>query len=142
MRSRIAAKTVKFLAAASLILAVAMTIWAQEIGKAESPALRGGGPVGPSTWSLGEGERLYHHFCTPCHGYYGEGNGYNARFLEKKPADHTDPVSMSKRTDAKLFEIVRDGGAKSGLSNQMPPWGKAIWPGQAPPTRYSDYWHR
>ena len=84
------------------------------------------GPVGPSTWGLSEGARLYHGFCTPCHGYYGEGNGYNARFLQKKPADHTDPVTMSKRTDAKLFEIERDGGAKSGLSNEMPPWGKVF----------------
>lgn len=75
------------------------------------------------TPSLDVGERLYMHYCIPCHGVKGDGKGFNAEFLDPKPANHTDVVEMSKRTDEKLFDTIYGGGKEVAKSTYMPPWG-------------------
>lgn len=72
---------------------------------------------------LAEGKRLYMHYCTMCHGVKGDGKGFNAGYLDPKPADHTNAEEMSKRTDEKLFDTVSGGGKSVGKSTYMPPWG-------------------
>lgn len=73
--------------------------------------------------SLNVGERLYMYYCIPCHGVKGNGKGFNAEFLDPKPANHTDAVEMSKRTDEKLFDTIYGGGKEVAKSTYMPPWG-------------------
>ena len=33
---------------------------------------------------------------------------------------------MSKESDDKVFRVIKEGGASSGLSSEMQPWGKAF----------------
>ncbi|HHL33650.1 MAG TPA: cytochrome c [Desulfobulbaceae bacterium] len=76
--------------------------------------------------SLAWGNELYQHYCIPCHGINGDGHGFNAPHLLVKPANHTDSVFMSKRSDQKLFDTINLGGVEVAKSTLMPPWGAAL----------------
>jgi len=76
--------------------------------------------------SLELGEITYRHYCTPCHGMKGNGNGFNAGSLLVKPANHTDAKFMSERTDTKLFDTINLGGVEVAKSTLMPPWGATL----------------
>ncbi|MEN8190883.1 MAG: cytochrome c [Thermodesulfobacteriota bacterium] len=76
--------------------------------------------------SLEVGRATYQHYCTPCHGIKGDGNGFNAPTLLVKPANHTDSKFMSERNDTKLFDAINLGGAEVAKSTLMPPWGAAL----------------
>lgn len=78
------------------------------------------------TVSLELGEVTYKHYCTPCHGIKGNGNGFNAGSLLVKPANHTDAKFMSARNDTKLFDAINLGGVEVAKSTLMPPWGVAL----------------
>jgi len=78
------------------------------------------------TVSLALGRLTYMHYCTPCHGEKGDGNGFNAGHLLVKPANHTDAKFMSERNDQKLFDTVNLGGVEVSKSTLMPPWGAAL----------------
>lgn len=75
---------------------------------------------------LVESEKLYTHYCAPCHGTNGDGNGFNAKNLDPRPANHTDPNLMTKRTDDELFGAISGGGKGVGKSTLMPPWGETF----------------
>lgn len=75
---------------------------------------------------LAWGNELYGHYCTPCHGIRGDGNGFNAHRLIVKPANHTDAKFMSERNDQKLFDTINLGGVEVAKSTLMPPWGAAL----------------
>ena len=72
------------------------------------------------------GGSLYRHYCTPCHGISGMGNGFNAGHLLVRPANHTDAKFMSARSDQKLFDTINLGGVEVAKSTLMPPWGAAL----------------
>ncbi len=76
--------------------------------------------------SLELGRKVYQHYCTPCHGDMGDGNGFNAPRLLVKPANHTDAKFMSERNDQKLFDVVDLGGVEVAKSTLMPPWGAVL----------------
>lgn len=76
--------------------------------------------------SLELGRKVYNHYCTPCHGNKGDGNGFNASKLLVKPANHTDAKFMSERSDQKLFDVVNLGGVEVAKSTLMPPWGAVL----------------
>ncbi len=76
--------------------------------------------------SLADIEKIYQRYCAPCHGNRGEGNGFNAKNLDPRPANHTDAVLMSKRTDKELFDAISGGGKAVGKAAIMPPWGNTI----------------
>ncbi len=70
-----------------------------------------------------DGEKLYQHYCSPCHGKKGDGKGFNARNLDPRPAVHSDAEFMRTRTDKELFDAIYGGGKAVGKSTLMPPWG-------------------
>ena len=76
--------------------------------------------------SLPLGEKIYRHYCTPCHGLEGNGKGFNAPNLLIQPANHTDAKFMSERTDQKLIDTVDLGGVEVAKSTLMPPWGAVL----------------
>jgi mono/diheme cytochrome c family protein len=78
------------------------------------------------TSSLHEGEKLYTHYCSPCHGMDGDGKGFNARNLDPRPANHADAEFMAKRTDKDLTDAISGGGRFVGKSSLMPPWGNTF----------------
>lgn len=73
-----------------------------------------------------KGKRLYGWYCSPCHGMKGNGKGFNAEYLDPKPADHTNAKNMGERTDEKLFDTIYGGGKEVAKSTYMPPWGKTF----------------
>jgi mono/diheme cytochrome c family protein len=76
--------------------------------------------------ALHEGEKLYAHYCSPCHGMNGDGKGFNARNLDPRPANHADAEFMAKRTDKDLTDAISGGGRFVGKSSLMPPWGNTF----------------
>jgi len=68
----------------------------------------------------------YLKYCAICHGGNGDGDGYNAKFLTKKPTVHSDSTHMSKRPDNTLFDGVHAGGYILNKSHFMPPWGQTL----------------
>ncbi|RJR17222.1 MAG: cytochrome c [Nitrospiraceae bacterium] len=76
--------------------------------------------------SLSDAEKIYRQYCSSCHGDRGDGNGFNAKNLDPRPANHTDQLFMSKRTDHELFEAISGGGRAIGRAAVMPPWGNTL----------------
>ncbi len=76
------------------------------------------------------GEKIYVHYCSPCHGNNGDGKGFNAKNLDPRPANHTDVNLMTKRTDKELYDAVSGGGKAVGKAAIMPPWEGTLDKGQ------------
>lgn len=70
----------------------------------------------------------YIRLCSACHGEGGRGDGYNARFLRVRPADHTDESAMSIRPDDVLFDAIAAGGRFLDRSPEMPAFGEILDP--------------
>lgn len=71
---------------------------------------------------LKAGQTKFQTLCVTCHGASGKGDGAAAAGLNSKPKD----LSATKRTDAELKKIIKEGGAANGMSPLMPPWGSAL----------------
>jgi mono/diheme cytochrome c family protein len=74
----------------------------------------------------GRAAALYAHYCSPCHGIRGGGNGFNARFLPVPPTNHTDAALMRLRTDDTLFDGIYSGGAILNKNHLMPGFGQTL----------------
>lgn len=72
------------------------------------------------------GASLYAQNCAACHGERGMGDGPNARYLPSRPAVHADSVTMSARSDDRLFDAVSGGGYPVGRSAMMPAFGATL----------------
>jgi len=58
-------------------------------------------------------------YCAGCHGKYGRGDGPSAKNMIPKPRNWTDTSWQKSVTDERLFQVIRYGGAKFGLSPLM-----------------------
>jgi len=70
--------------------------------------------------------QLYLKNCAACHGREGDGKGYNAKFLPKAPAAHSDSAYMSQRSDDTLYDGIHAGGYILNQSHTMPAWGHTL----------------
>jgi mono/diheme cytochrome c family protein len=68
----------------------------------------------------------YAIYCTACHGAEGKGDGVAGAALPMKPADFSDAKFWEGKTDAAIKKIIKDGGAASGKSPLMAPWGAVL----------------
>ncbi len=68
-------------------------------------------------------EETYLRFCAMCHGVTGDGDGYNAAYLPKKPTVHSDSTAISIRPDDTLFDGIFAGAYILNKDPYMPPWG-------------------
>lgn len=64
--------------------------------------------------------------CSACHGDSGKGDGPAAFALNPKPRNYTDCAVMSKKSDAELFKVIKEGGPAVGLSPLMAPFGSQL----------------
>ncbi|MFQ5686269.1 MAG: c-type cytochrome [Candidatus Scalindua sp.] len=72
-------------------------------------------------------KQMFEHFCGPCHGETGNGEGKNfASVLEPGPVNLTDGDYMSTISDAHIVQVISDGTASVEKSNLCPPWGKTF----------------
>ena len=90
----------------------------------------GGGPIATPLPAFGyrarEGRRLFAHYCAPCHGAEGRGDGFNAYNLDPGPRDLAEPGFQDTRTDEDLEAVIVSGGRAAGLSTGMPRWGRTL----------------
>ena len=80
------------------------------------------------------GKELFIHYCSPCHGEKGMGDGFNSATLDPTPRDLSDAkeVYMGKQKNEDLFKVISLGGKAVEKSPRMPPYGntlseKEIW---------------
>ncbi|MFQ5715315.1 MAG: c-type cytochrome, partial [Candidatus Scalinduaceae bacterium] len=72
-------------------------------------------------------KQMFEHFCGPCHGETGNGEGKNfASVLEPGPRDLTDTDYMSTISDEHIVRVISGGTASVEKSNLCPPWGKTF----------------
>ncbi|MGR3179252.1 MAG: c-type cytochrome [Candidatus Anammoxibacter sp.] len=81
---------------------------------------------------VAKGHRLFLHYCVPCHGNKGKGDGFNSANLDPVPRDLSDPLYMAKQKNQDLFKVISLGGKAVEKSPRMPPYGntlseKEIW---------------
>jgi putative heme-binding domain-containing protein len=76
--------------------------------------------------SLKKGKSLFLHYCAHCHGNKGRGDGFNAEFLDKDPAELSSQKFQEKRSDEKIFRVINEGGAKVKKSHLMPSFGSTL----------------
>lgn len=81
-----------------------------------------------------QGHELFSHYCAPCHGKKGRGDGFNAKNLDPFPRDLTDGKEqyMGKQDNMHLFKVINGGGKAIDKSTMMLPYGntlseKEIW---------------
>ncbi|MBI3193365.1 MAG: cytochrome c [Ignavibacteriae bacterium] len=74
------------------------------------------------TYEERQGKSFYEKYCIVCHGQEGKGDGFNAFNLDPKPRDFTDSLYMNALSDARLFEVISQGGRGMNKSNLMPSW--------------------
>lgn len=72
------------------------------------------------------GERLYHTYCSGCHGTSGEGDGLHSYTLYPLPVNHADSTYMNTLSNTYLFDVISKGGAALGKSPEMPGWGHVL----------------
>ena len=77
-----------------------------------------------------QGKVLFLKFCAHCHGIHGGGDGFNAEFLDKDPADLSDPKFQAKRSNEKIFRAISLGGQKVKKSHLMPPFEYTLSEGE------------
>ncbi|KMP11970.1 Triheme cytochrome c [Candidatus Nitromaritima sp. SCGC AAA799-C22] len=75
---------------------------------------------------LEKGRRLFLDYCAHCHGNQGNGDGYNAEFLDKDPAEFSNPEFQSKKSNDRLFRAIQKGGAAVKKSPLMPVFGHTL----------------
>jgi cytochrome c oxidase cbb3-type subunit III len=72
------------------------------------------------------GGKVYKHYCAICHGYEGQGNGFNSTNLAVPPRDFSNPQFWREATDEHLLLTVSKGGTAVGKSVLMPAWGRTL----------------
>ena len=78
-------------------------------------------PVPVNLALLQRGEERFNIFCTPCHGYLGDGDGMVARRGFKQPADLVSD-RIREVPPGYIFEVITNGyGAMPDHAEQIPP---------------------
>lgn len=72
------------------------------------------------------GRPLFLQYCAHCHGNNGEGDGFNAEFLDKEPAELSDRDFLGKKTNNQIYRIIYKGGAGVKKSHLMPVFGATL----------------
>ncbi|MBI3951432.1 MAG: cytochrome c [Acidobacteria bacterium] len=91
--------------------------------------VRSGAESRADQFAIEEGGRLFGHYCAPCHGESGQGDGrYYASGLEPVPADLTGSELAKANSDENLVQDISQGSAGRGKSNLCPGWGATLPP--------------
>lgn len=76
----------------------------------------------PAPPSAARGRAVFEAHCISCHGAEGRGDGPEARRVEVKPADFTDPSFMRGETPADFFHVISVGRRRAA----MPAWDAVL----------------
>jgi len=75
---------------------------------------------------INKGAPLFIHYCSHCHGIAGDGDGYNAEYLDKEPAELSDQEFLAKKSNEQIYKIINLGGRGVRKSHLMPPFGHTL----------------
>lgn len=100
---------------AVFVITAVMSIWTLQTSFAQN--VKGNVP---------DGKTKYDQLCTTCHGATGKGDGPAGAALNPKPRNFQDISYVGKKTDADFKKVIQQGGAATGLSLLMPPWGASL----------------
>jgi putative heme-binding domain-containing protein len=75
---------------------------------------------------VNKGKTLFVHYCAHCHGLSGDGDGFNAEYLDKEPAELSDQKFQAKKTNHQIYKVIDKGGASVRKSHLMPVFGKTL----------------
>ncbi|MFQ6672747.1 MAG: c-type cytochrome [Candidatus Tectimicrobiota bacterium] len=75
-------------------------------------------------WDPKNGQAIYERLCLSCHGATGRGDGPVGKLLTPRPANFVEHMSHHAEDWVDYyFQIIKGGGAATGRSPLMPPWG-------------------
>lgn len=109
-----------------LLVVSAVVLFGIAVSSASGPAPQEGSqapsadqknPVKPTEKSQARAKEIYAVDCAVCHGDSGDGKTDLAKDMQVSLDDWTDPKTLGARSDAELFNIIRNG------KNKMPPEG-------------------
>lgn len=66
-------------------------------------------------------QRKWVSLCANCHAPDGSGRGPGSKTLNPRPRDFRDEAWQASVSDQHLEQVITKGGAKMGLSRDMPP---------------------
>jgi len=75
-------------------------------------------PIAVSKESLQRGQERYNIYCSPCHGYFGEGDGRMRGLFPKPPSLHNQKVL--NWTDGNIYHVITNG------QNVMPSYAEQV----------------
>jgi len=97
---------------------------------ATSPAETDSVAAARSTAALDRGKQSYLGYCAMCHGEWGSGDGPLAAELKKRAGTQPAVLNLRERLQKigrrEVIEVIKKGGAHTGRSNLMPPWGDKL----------------
>lgn len=76
-------------------------------GKPEEAGLNLANPLTPNKENFALGENKYNIYCSPCHGYYGEGDSRLRGQFPNPPSIHSEKVR--NWTDGRIFHVITEG---------------------------------
>jgi len=75
---------------------------------------------------ISQGKNLFVQYCAHCHGTSGDGDGFNAEYLEKEPAELSHKKFQAKKTNHQIFRAIQKGGEGVRKSTLMPVFGNTL----------------
>jgi mono/diheme cytochrome c family protein len=79
------------------------------------------------SFNIREGNRLFLHYCAPCHGEDAEGSGrYFPSYIEPQPPDFINSEYLNETGEDVVFRAVKFGSNALGKSNYSPPYGETL----------------
>ncbi len=71
-------------------------------------------------------DERYATLCSGCHGAGGGGDGASGQALNPKPRNFQLASWQDSVDDARIYKVLKEGGASVGLSAMMAPWGSVL----------------
>ena len=69
-------------------------------------------PVKPTAESQAKAKKMYGYDCGMCHGDNGDGKTDLAKDMGLTLTDLTDPKTLTGKSDAEIFDIIKNGKGK------------------------------
>lgn len=77
-------------------------------------------PIKPTPELTAKAKKVYGYECEMCHGANGNGKTDLAKDMKMTLTDLSDPKTLAAKTDAELFDLIRDGkGAMTPENGRM-----------------------
>lgn len=93
---------------------------------AEHPKLADNGALPAAGGKVISTDERYATLCSGCHGAEGGGNGPSGAALNPPPRNFQLAEWQDKTDDARIYKVLKEGGAAVGLSAIMAPWGAVL----------------